>query len=95
MSFHLAGIIPVAGQPLDFNMPWHDCLMPIGKDYLAVERSVVECAYAGCETIWIVCRKSVQPLLRHRLGDWVQDPVWAYRSREYNKTAHEKRIPIY
>ena len=53
-NFHLAGIIPVAGQPLEFNMPWHDSLMPIAPDYLALERSVVECAYAGCETIWIV-----------------------------------------
>ena len=23
-KFHLAGIIPVGGQPLDFNLPWHD-----------------------------------------------------------------------
>ena len=35
-SFHLAGIVPVAGQKLDFNFPWHDCLQPINKDYLAV-----------------------------------------------------------
>jgi hypothetical protein len=95
MSFHLAGIIPVAGQPLDFNLPWHDCLMPIGKDYLAIERSVVECANAGCETIWIVCRKDVQPLIRHRLGDWVQDPAWISRKYEYNRADHKKQIPIY
>ena len=54
-SFQLAGIIPVAGQPLDFNMSWSDCLMPIAPNYTAVEASVVECAMAGCETIWIVC----------------------------------------
>ena len=51
--FHLAGIIPVAGQPLDFDLPWHDSCAPIAPDYLAVERAIVECAYAGCETIWI------------------------------------------
>ena len=28
-SFHLAGIVPVAGQKLDFDFPWHDCLQPI------------------------------------------------------------------
>ena len=33
-GFHLAGIVPVAGQPLDFNMPWHDCLMPIAQSGL-------------------------------------------------------------
>jgi hypothetical protein len=95
MSYHLAGIIPVAGRPLDFNMPWHDCLMPIGKDYLAIERSVVECANAGCETIWIVCRKDMQPLIRHRLGDYVQDPAWVLRNYEYNKSDHKRPIPIY
>ena len=63
VSFHLAGIIPIAGQDLDFNMPWHDCLMPIAQNYLAVERAVVECAYAGCETIWVVCHDDMQPLI--------------------------------
>ena len=70
-SFHLAGIIPVAGQPLDFEFPWHDCMMPIAPNYLAIERAVVECAYAGCETIWIVCNDDMQPLIRHRLGDFI------------------------
>jgi hypothetical protein len=92
---HLAGIIPVAGQPLDFQMPWHDCLMPISKNYLAVERSVVECAMAGCNTIWIVCNDDMQPLIRHRLGDYVQDPVWLYRSFEYDPSEHQKPISIY
>ena len=35
-AFHLAGIVPVAGQPMDFNFPWHDSCMPIAPDYLAV-----------------------------------------------------------
>ena len=76
-GFHLAGIVPVAGQSLDFKMPWHDSLMPVAQDYLAVERAVVECAYAGCETIWVICHDNMQPLIRHRLGDYIQDPVWA------------------
>ena len=38
-SFHLAGIIPTVGQPLDFNFPWHDCMVPIAADFLAIERS--------------------------------------------------------
>ena len=78
-SFHLAGIVPVAGQPLDFKMDWHDSLMPIAPDYLAVERAVFECAWAGCETIWIVANDDMTPLIRHRLGEWVQDPVWIGR----------------
>ena len=94
-SFHLAGIVPIAGQPLDFNFPWHDCCMPIGKDYLAVERAVLECAYAGCETIWVVCNDDMQPLIRYRLGDYVADPVWAFRKHDRHPSESRKDIPIF
>ena len=94
-KFHLAGIIPVAGQDLDFGMPWHDALMPIAQNYLAVERAVVECAYAGCETIWIVCHDDMQPLIRHRIGDWVSDPVWEYRHMDTFPSESKKQIPIF
>jgi len=91
-AFHLAGIVPVAGQKLDFNMPWHDALMPVGQDYLAVERSVVECAYAGCETIWIVCNDDIEPLIKHRLGDFAQDPICMSR---LNFEQRDRKIPIF
>ena len=94
-NFHLAGIIPVAGQPLDFQFPWHDCCLPIAQNYLAIERSVVECAYAGCETIWIVCNEDMQPLIRHRLGDYVKDPVWAVRPQDPRSSERQKEIPIF
>lgn len=69
-AFHLAGIIPVAGHKKDFGFEWDNVLMPIAENYTAIERSVMECAYAGCETIWIVCNNDIQPLLRHRIGRW-------------------------
>ena len=94
-SFHLAGIVPVAGQPLDFKMDWHDSLMPIAPDYLAVERAVSECAWAGCETIWIVANDDMTPLIRHRLGEWVQDPVWIGRRHDPYPSQTRKQIPIY
>ena len=94
-SFHLAGIIPVAGQKLDFNFPWHDCLQPIAQDYLAVERAVWECACAGCETIWIVCHNDMQPLIRYRLGDYVQDPLWTNKVRLQMPQEGERPIPIH
>ncbi len=95
-SFHLAGIIPVAGQKSDFNLPWHDTMMPIAPDYFAVERSVVECAYAGCETIWIVCNDDVQPLIRYKIGDYVKDPIWFNRSQYGTYPKNEiKEIPIF
>jgi hypothetical protein len=94
-AFHLAGIIPVAGQALDFEFPWHDSLQPIAKNYLAIERSVIECAYAGCETIWIVCHDDMQPLIKHRLGDYVQDPLWAFRRFDPIPRDKQKLIPIF
>ena len=93
-SFHLAGIVPIADQPLDFNMPWHDCLMPISKDFLAVEHAVLECAMAGCETIWIVCHRNTQSLIRHRVGDWIEDPSFM-RSMDRFPSESRREIPIY
>jgi len=94
-SFHLAGIIPVAGQPLDFQFPWHDCMTPIAPNYLAIERAVLECATAGCETIWIVCPSDIQPLLKYRLGEMVQDPVWISRKFDVFPSKSRKEVPIY
>ena len=94
-NFHLAGIVPVAGQKLDFDFPWHDCLQPIGKNYLAIERAVWESVCAGCETIWIVCHDDMQPLIRHRLGDYAQDPRRHNMPRKSFPVEHERVIPIY
>ena len=94
-SFHLAGIIPVAGHKHDFGFQWDNVLMPIAENYTALERSVMECAYAGCETIWIVCNEDVQPLIRHRLGEMVQDPIWYGRTLSLNPEEERKQIPIY
>mgnify|MGYP006409162505 FL=1 len=85
----------MAGQKLDFDFPWHDCLQPIGQNYLAVERAIWECACAGCETIWIVCHNDMQPLIRYRLGDYVQDPLWVNKVRLRMPGEVEKQIPIY
>ena len=93
-SFHLAGVVPIAGQPLEFNFPWHDSLMPIGENFLAVERVVAECAAAGCETIWVVCHKGTQPLIRHRLGEWAIDPASLDLGGLY-AAEKVKRIPIF
>ena len=96
--FSLAGVIPVAGQPLDYKFPWHDSLMPIGNNYLAVERSVYECAMAGCESIWIVCHKEMQSIIRHRIGDWILDPATHPSIKHHfvwQPSDHRKFVPIY
>lgn len=95
-AFHLAGIVPVSGLEDSFSMPWHPCINPVSHNYSAVERAVVECAYAGCETIWVVCADDVQPLIKERLGDYILDPVSVKRSgfARY-PSEHRREIPIF
>ena len=90
---HLAGIIPIAGQPLDLNMPWHDSLMPIHNNYHAIERAVHTAATAGCNTIWIVMYRESQPIIRQKLGEWIYDPesVW----QNPYPWLQVKQVPIY
>ena len=90
---HLAGIIPIGGQPLELNMPWHDCLMPIGPDYLAIEKAVIQCAYAGCETIWIVGHLGTQPIVRKRVGDLIIDPTRLFKT--FTAYQQMKEISVY
>lgn len=94
-SYHLAGIISLLGTDGDFNLPWHSSLMPIAENFLAIERAVLECATVGCETIWVVCHPSMQPLIKHRLGEVVQDPVWVSRKHDAFPSQSRKQIPIY
>ena len=94
-NFNLVGIVPTAAQPLDFNFPWHDSLQPIGKDYLAVEKAVFDCAMAGCKTIWIVCSKDMQPLIRYRMGDYIIDPYELNLTTRFANYPKRKEISIY
>lgn len=93
--FHLAGIVPVAGQKLDFNQILPDCLMPIAQDYTLIEAAVVECAWAGCDTIWVVCNDDTSPLIREKLGDFVEDPVFSHRRHDPYPKDSKRFIPIY
>ena len=93
--FHLAGIVPVAGQALDFKQPWPDCMMPIAPDFSLLEAAVTECAWAGCDTIWIICNDDIGPLIRKKIGDFVGDPVWAYRKFDPFPDESKRQIPVY
>jgi len=93
--FHLVGLVPVGGQKLDFDFPWHDSLQPIGHNYLAVEKAVFNCALAGCKTIWIGCPKDMQPLIRYRLGDYIIDPYELEKTAKFARYPDYKEIPIY
>jgi hypothetical protein len=99
-GFHLAGVIPVSKFETDFETFTHPSLLMVGKNFLAVERSIAECAFAGCETIWICADDDIEPFIRKRIGDYVLDPVWVHRDfakkdpRFYPKD-EQKIIPIY
>jgi hypothetical protein len=93
--FHLAGIVPVAGQRLDFDQIWPDCLMPIAPNYTLIEAAVAECAWAGCDTIWVICNDDIGPAVKKKIGDFVGDPVWAYRKFDKYPNESKRQIPVY
>ena len=92
-NFHLAGIVPIAGGHTSLNMPFPDVMLPVANDYTLIETAIVECAYAGCDTIWVVCNDDTAPLIRYKVGDWIEDPSYYFYNTTKNKH-YRKRIPI-
>tara|TARA_B100000287_G_scaffold241359_1_gene226831 strand:- start:614 stop:1498 length:885 start_codon:yes stop_codon:yes gene_type:complete len=95
MKTHLAGIIPIANIKTDHDNLLPEILLPIDNGFSAIQKSVYECALAGCNTIWIVANDDMAPIVRKCVGDWVYDPV--YYNRNFSKFHSERRkeIPIY
>jgi hypothetical protein len=93
-KLHLAGIIPLANLKTDFDLPTPDCLMPVGHGFTAVQKSVFECAMAGCNTIWIVANDDIAPIIRKVIGDWTYDPVYYNRISRFS-SEERKEVPIY
>ena len=93
---NVAGIIPLTGWSDSFDFPWPDYLQPLREGFLAVERSVYECAYAGCDSVWIVCDDDVAPLIKTRVGDYVMSPRY-FQEKNFvkDKSYHEKWIPVF
>jgi UTP-glucose-1-phosphate uridylyltransferase len=73
---HVAGIIPVAGLKTDFELDTPPILLPVEAGFTAIQKSVYECALAGCQTIWIVANSDLAPIVRKRIGEWVYDPAF-------------------
>ena len=93
---HLAGIIPVAALTSDFELKTPEVLLPVAAGLTAIQKSVIECAYAGCNTIWIVANDDLAPIIRKTVGDWVYDPVYYKRDLESKFYSQlRKEIPIY
>ena len=96
MKTHLSGIIPLANYETDIEVGFPEFLLPAQNGFSLIQKSVFECAMAGCDTIWIVANEDLAPITRKIIGDWVYDPVYFKRdlaSKFY--TELRKEVPIY
>lgn len=95
-SKHIAGIIPVSKVKTDLNLVWHPSMMPIENDFYAIQRSIVECSYMGCKTIWVVCDETIAPLLKKVCGDFVLSLTQHERAKFARFSNEMKRhVPIF
>ena len=92
---HTAGIIPVANLKTNIDVAYPEILLPVCNGLSAIQKSVFECAMAGCKTIWIVANNDLAPIIRKTVGDWVYDPVYYERTHTKFYAEHRKEIPIY
>jgi len=93
-KIHVAGIIPVANMVSDFELQTPEVLLPLNTNYTAIQKSVYECALAGCSTIWIVANDDMAPAIRTIIGEWIYDPVY-YATMTRFSSEQRRETPIY
>ena len=97
-AYHLAGIIPLCGQQYrDKKLPWHPALLPLAEDVLLIDAAILQCANAGCSTIWLVVDEYLEQYFRDRIGEYIEDPAY-FGKNKYDPNAvvsRNKRIAIY
>ena len=92
---HVAGIIPLANLETNYALDVPVCMLPVNRGFTAIQKSVFECALAGCQTIWIVANEDMAPVIRKTVGEWVYDPVYYSRTLTPFHSEVRKEIPIY
>jgi hypothetical protein len=92
---HVAGIIPLANLKTNHSSIIPASLLSVDADFTTVQKSVFECAMAGCQTIWIVANQDLAPIVRKTVGEWVYDPVYYNRTMTKFHSEVRKEIPIY
>ena len=96
MSLHLSGIIPIANYETNLQVSFPELLLPVNDGFNLIQKSVHECAMAGCNTIWVVANDDMAPIIRKTIGDWVYDPVYYKRDMESKFYSQlRKEVPIY
>ena len=93
-KIHLAGVIPIANIDSDHNLKTPEVLLPVAPGFAAIQKSVFECAIAGCNTIWIIANDDMAPVIRKIVGEWTYDPVY-YNTNAKFSSEQRKEIPIY
>ena len=93
-KIHLAGIIPIANIDSSHKLRTPEILLPIGDGFTAIQKSVFECALAGCNTIWIIANDDLAPIVRKIIGEWTYDPVYYNTNTKYS-SEQRKEITIY
>ena len=88
------GIVPVVAPSAGYDLDWDDTLVPVAPNYYAIEHAVLRCAYAGCTSIWIVANDDTTPLIRHRIGDFIQDPVYLRRMAKMRPSWQRRDVPV-
>lgn len=91
---HMVGIIPIQNGPANDGLPWPNALTPLYRNYTALHRSILECAIAGCSSIWVITEKKYIPLMKSVVGNFIQDPILSDLPVEY-KANFSISIPIW
>ena len=95
-SYNLVGCISLHRTENNLGMPWKDYLVPVGEKKInALQRAVLECAIAGCKSIWISCGYDEAVYARRSIGDFILDPYIFYNSHEKFKFLKKIYIPIF
>lgn len=96
LNMTIAGIVPAHNQRASFGVPWSSAMMPLADGYHAIQRSVLECALAGCSTVWVVCAGEEIPLIKSVVGDYIIDPTYRMSESKGQNTLNRKEfVSIY
>ena len=92
---HLVGIVPLAKRYSIYNNIWDDGFINISETVNAIQGAILECASAGCSSIWVNADYEQIPLLKKRIGSWVEDPVYYRRTFEKKPSLTKKKITLF
>lgn len=95
-GINTVGIVPISGRTNTLESVIPDCLLPLGPGINCLQRSILECAYAGCSSIWVICNDDTLPIIKNTIGDYIMDPI-IYESWNYKKIPElsKQYIPIF